>query len=270
VATRPEQDQGLRLLRVAQPALRPRAEPADPLPMAAIRTEFEAGAVQVIFLALSGLPAAARGLLTAEEEARARRLVAAPVRRGFIGGRWLVRSVLAALTGAEPRSLELQAGAHGKLFLAGHERDGPCFNLSHSGDLAGVALIRDRRVGIDIEADRRLSDTALLARRILGPRERERFAALPESAREGALLAAWTRKEAVLKAVGTGISGRLRSIELLADAGDHAVVHEAEPQATWSLSPLAMPAGYQGAVAVEGEARRVISWQAVLRRAGSK
>ena len=263
MATRPEQDQGLRLLRVARPALRPRAEPSEPLPMAAIRTEFEAGAVQVIFLALSGLPAAARGLLTAEEEARARRLVAAPVRRGFIGGRWLVRSVLAALTGAEPRSLELQAGAHGKLFLAGHERDGPCFNLSHSGGLAAMALVRDRRVGIDIEAKRPLTDSVLMARRILGPRERARFEALPESARENALLAAWTRKEAVLKALGTGIAGSLRSIEMVADAGDHAVVHDAEPLMTWSLSALSMPPGYQGAVAVEGEARRLITWQAL-------
>ena len=239
--------------------------------MSAIRTEFDAGAVQVIFLALTGLPAAApRGLMTADEEARARRLIAAPVRRGFIGGRWLVRSVLAALTDIEPRSLELRAGAHGKLYLAGHERDGPCFNLSHSGGLAAMALVRDRRVGIDIEAERPLTDTTLLARRILGPRERERFEALPESAREGALLAAWTRKEAVLKAVGTGISGSLRAIEMVAEAGNHALVHGAEPQATWSLSPLPMPSGYQGAVAVEGEARSLAVWQAVWRRPESK
>jgi 4'-phosphopantetheinyl transferase len=189
------------------------------------------------------------------------------VRRGFIAGRWLLRSVLAALTGAEPRSLELQAGRHGKLFLAGHERDVPCFNLSHSGALVGVALVRDRRVGIDIEAERPLADSALLARRILGPRERARFEALPERAREAALLAAWTRKEAVLKALGTGIAGNLRSIDVLADAGDCAVVHDAEPRATWSLCPLSMPRGYQGAVAVEGEARGLMTWQAL--RSGS-
>ena len=249
---------------MAEPTLRPRATLSERQPLAAIRAEFDAGAVQVIFLALSGLPAAARGCLTAEEEARARRLVAAPVRRGFIAGRWLVRSVLAALTGAEPRSLELRAGRHGKLFLAGHERDGPCFNLSHSGGLAAMALVRDRRVGIDIEAKRPLTDSALLARRILGPRERARFEALQERAREPALLAAWTRKEAVLKAVGTGISGSLRSIDVLADTGDDAAVHGAEPSTAWSLCRLSMPSGYQGAVAVEGDARRLIPWQAVL------
>ena len=233
--------------------------------MAALRTEFDAGAVQVVFLDLAGLPSAPpTGILTAEEEARARALVALPVRRGFIGGRWLVRSMLGGLTGIEPQGLQIEAGAHGKLFLAGHERDGPCFNLSHSRDLAGVALIRDRRVGIDIEAERPLADPALLARRILGPRERARFEALPERAHEAALLAAWTRKEAVLKAVGTGISGTLRSIDVLADAGDDAAVHGAEPSTAWSLCRLSMPSGYQGAVAVEGDARRLIAWQAVL------
>lgn len=199
-------------------------------------------------------------MLTADEESRARRLIAPPVRRGFILGRWLVRSVLGAVIGVEPRSLELRAGPHGKLFLAGHERLGPCFNLSHSGDLAALALIRDRRVGIDIEAERPLTDRALLARRILGRRERERFEALPERARGGALLAAWTHKEAVLKAVGTGISGNLRAIEVLTDADDHAVVYDAE---TWSVCPLSMPSGYYGAIAVEGEARRLTIWQAL-------
>ena len=153
------------MLRVTRPSLRPRAEPSRLLPMTAIRTEFDAGAVQVIFLALGGFPAAGpAGILTAVEEARGRRLVSPAVKRGFVAGRWLVRSALAALTALEPHALEIQAGAHGKLFLAGHERLGPCFNLSHSRDLAAVALVRDRRVGIDIEAERPLTDGAPAAR----------------------------------------------------------------------------------------------------------
>jgi 4'-phosphopantetheinyl transferase len=258
----------LRLLAVAQPMLRPRIEPMRMLPLDAIRAEFQAGSVQVVFLALSGFPALpTQRMLPAHEQARARRLVAPPVRRGFVAGRWLVRSVLAALTGAEPQLLEIRAGKHGKLFLAGHERIAPSFNLSHSGDLVALALARTRRVGIDIEADRTLTDPALLARRILGPRERERFEALPETARAPALLAAWTRKEAVLKAVGTGVSGSLRSIAVLpeasAEAGEAMVVQSADPPATWSVRALAMPPGFQGAIAVEGEDPRLAIWQAV-------
>jgi len=233
------------------------------LPLSAIRAEFDGGTVQVVFLALSGLPAAPEAMLTAEEEARARRLVAPPVKRGFVAGRWLVRSVLAALTGVEPQALEIEAGRHGKLLLGGQERVGPCFNLSHSGDLAALALVRDRRIGIDIEAERPLTDRALLARRMLGPRERKHFEALPDSARNSALLAAWTRKEAVLKAVGTGIAGSLQAIETPADSDDHAVVHPEEPSATWCVRVLSMPPGFHGAIAIEGEAPRSVIWQAV-------
>src|SRR4029077_4024137 len=102
---------------------------------------------------------------------------------------------------------------------------------------------------------------------MLGPRERKRFEALPEDAREGALLAAWTRKEAVLKAVGTGVSGALRSIEVLpdatAEAGDRPVVHPADPSATWSLRALSMLPGFYGAIAIEGEVSRLVLWQAI-------
>lgn len=197
--------------------------------------------------------------MTADEAERARRLIAPAVRRGFVGGRWLLRSALALLAGVEPRSLDLQAGDHGKLFLAGHERLAASFNLSHSGELAALALVRARRIGIDIEAERPLTDASLLARRILSPSERERFEALPESARLAALLAAWTRKEAVLKAIGTGISGGLSSVEVLADA----VVSAGAATAPWSVRTLAMPPGFHGAIAIEGEAPRLVTWQAV-------
>jgi len=240
--------------------LQPVAEPSRLQPLDAIAAEFNAGATQVVFLALSGIPdVAAERILSTEEAERARSALAPPVRRGFVGGRWLLRTVLATLAGVDARSLDLRAGAHGKLFLAGHERLAVSFNLSHSGELATLALAHGRRIGIDIEADRLLTDDALLARRILGPRERKRFEALPESARSAALLATWTRKEAVLKAMGTGILGGLSSVEVLADA----VVGPGPSPTTWSVRTLSMPLGFYGAIAVEGAAPRLVTWQAI-------
>lgn len=245
---------------MATPALQPEGDLQRSRPLDAIVTEFDAGAAQIVFLALGDIPdAVAERVLTADEAERARRLVAPLVRRGFVGGRWLLRSVLAALTRVEGGSLDLRADAHGKLHLAGHEPLGAFFNLSHSGELAALALVHARRIGIDIEAERPLTDAALLARRILGPSERERFKALPASARSGALLAAWTRKEAVLKAMGTGIAGGLSSVEVLADA----VVSVGVAPAMWSLRALSMPPGFHGAIAIEGEAPRLVTWQAV-------
>src|SRR5262249_17471254 len=131
------------------------------LPLEGIRAEFDAGAAQVIFLALNGLLEPPEDILSADEVARARRRVAAPVRRGFTAGRWLARSVLAALTGDRPEALELRSAAHGKLFLVGHERLAPDFNLSHSGDLVALALVRQRRIGVEIQAERPLTASAL-------------------------------------------------------------------------------------------------------------
>src|SRR5262249_42644628 len=153
-------------------------------------------------------------------------------------------------------------GPHGKLFLAGHERLAVSFNLSHSGEFVALALVRARSIGIDIEAERALTDAPLLARRILAPREHERFEALPDRARGAYLLAAWTRKEAVLKAIGTGISGGLSSVDVL----DDSVVAAGNTAATWSVQTLSMPPGFHGAIAIEGEAPRLVTWQAVLQR----
>src|SRR6185295_15890681 len=100
-----------------------------------------------------------------------------------------------------------QRGAGGKPELA-HE-GGPAalrFNLSHGGDLALIALARGRELGVDIEPLRALSDEARLARRVLSPREADAFAALPPDERAAALLRCWTRKEALLKANGCGIT----------------------------------------------------------------
>ncbi|HKX09477.1 MAG TPA: 4'-phosphopantetheinyl transferase superfamily protein [Stellaceae bacterium] len=250
----------MRLLPVAQPTLPPPVEPSPIEQIDATVAGFGAGAAQIFFLALSDFPQSlAEPILTAAEMERARRLVTPPVRRGFVGGRWLLRSVLAALTGAEARLLDIQAGAHGKLFLVGHERLAASFNLSHSGDLLALALVRGRRIGIDIEAERPLTDAALLARRILSPRERERYDALPMSARASALLVAWTRKEAVLKAVGTGVSGGLSTVEVLGDS----VVRLGE---TWSVRSLGMPPGFHGAIAIDRDVLSPLTWQAVPQR----
>ena len=251
---------------MAHPTLQPCLEASQSQPFTSLADAFDAGAAQIVFLALPNFPeSVAATILTADETERARRLVAPSVRRGFVGGRWLLRSAVATLASVEPRSLELQAGRFGKLFLAGHERLALSFNLSHSGDLVALALVRGRRVGIDIEAERPLTDLALLARRILGPRERERFETLPQNARGAALLAAWTRKEAVLKAIGTGISGGLSTVEVIADT----VVAADETSATWWVHTLPMPPGFHGAIAIEGDIPRVGTWQALLQRESS-
>jgi phosphopantetheinyl transferase len=102
----------------------------------------------------------------------------------------LLCTVLAGYLGTDPAAVELRRGANGKPFLAGlwpgeEPASGSMprlhFNLSHSGDLALIA-VAEREVGVDVERIRPLRSTAFY---------------------EG-----WARHEATVKCLGTGLTGR--------------------------------------------------------------
>jgi 4'-phosphopantetheinyl transferase len=154
--------------------------------------------------------ARALSLLDERELERAERLRVPAVRRRFIAARAALRSVLGECTGTDPAAVSFAYGERGKPRLAD---GGPHFNASDSGDWAVVALA-DAELGIDLEVVRELRNADSLARRICTDRELERFERLPESERDAALLRLWTCKEAGLKAVGLGLSGGLRNVEL--------------------------------------------------------
>lgn len=166
---------------------------------------------------------------------------------------WLVRAdaahdelrrLLARYLDEEPEALRFVTHPQGKPFLDGEPVR---FNLSHSGDLAAVAVARDREVGVDIEARRRVRSAEGVARRIMSDDEHARYLALADDARPGFLLRTWVRKEALVKASGVGIRSSLR-----------AVACEPGPDDRFSVVDLDLP-DHAGAVAAEGH-----DWQLVL------
>ena len=90
------------------------------------------------------------------------------------------------------------------------------FNLSHSAELAVVAICRDREIGIDIEKVDHAFDVEEFAQYVFSDRESASLHINPsEKVRE--FYRIWTRKEALLKAVGTGLVDDLRSAHALED-----------------------------------------------------
>ncbi|MFP5020614.1 4'-phosphopantetheinyl transferase family protein [Pseudonocardia phyllosphaerae] len=96
---------------------------------------------------------------------------------------------------------------HGKPRVAG---GGPEFSLTHSGQLVGVA-VSDEPVGLDVEQHRPLSALDGLAEHVLS--RAELAAGVPAPAD---FLVTWTRKEALLKATGEGLSSPMDAITLSA------------------------------------------------------
>ena len=151
-----------------------------------------------------------RQTLSVDERHRAERFRIELAARRFIAARAALRSVLGRLTGIEPAEVAFAYGENGKPRLAD---GGPCFNASDSGDFVAIA-VTSQEVGIDIEIARSLRRRVGLARRICTEGELEALARFPEEDRDTELLRLWTCKEAALKAVGTGLPGGTKNVEV--------------------------------------------------------
>jgi len=153
-------------------------------------------------------PAAREARLTANcsarELERAARMLVPRRRREFLVGRGAVRSILGAYLGIAPRHVEIAVGPHGKPFV--DAPGAPAFNLSHSGDMAVVAVSAGFDVGIDIERVDPALDVMAIARRFLAPDEVAHLASLEAAARAAAFSRLWTRRQACLKTSGTGFA----------------------------------------------------------------
>lgn len=196
-------------------------------------------------------------LLNDDERDRADRFLRPQDRDRFIASHAALRIILGGLLGANPRSLTFAISPTGRPSLTGWDAlaRGGCvpldFNLSHSGDHALVAVSTTARIGVDIEAHRPLSDALRIARAHFHPRE---IAALEAAGpnREAAFYAAWTAKEAVVKASGAGLSQPLDGFAVTIPPVAPALLDVAgTPSPAWTLIRLAPAPGATGAVAIE-------------------
>jgi 4'-phosphopantetheinyl transferase len=133
--------------------------------------------------------------------------------------------ILSDHTRVEPGHLTFVTGPHGKPSLArtGNYPD-VRYNLSHSGDMAAIAVAVGHDVGIDIEriatARADLSDAA----QFLSGREIAALHSLPEAEQTLAFFTCWTRKEAYLKGRGDGLSRRMCCFDVSVIPGESAAL----------------------------------------------
>ena len=123
---------------------------------------------------------------------------------------------LGGVLGELPRSIAIEEGVSAKPRLAdaGHRLG---FNVAHSGELALICIAEGTEVGVDLERLRPVPDAVAIARRRFAPEE-ARFVEEGEPAGvDRRFLTCWTRKEALAKAVGAGLSFDLRSFAVPLD-----------------------------------------------------
>jgi 4'-phosphopantetheinyl transferase len=148
-----------------------------------------------------------RARLCGDERRRADRFRFDRDRRRFIVARARLRELLAARLDVTPEAIEFAYGKNGKPGLAQRYADsGWRFNVAHCDDVAVYAFSRDSDIGVDMEAIRPVREADAIAALFFSRREYAAYSALAQRDRPLGFLECWTRKEAVVKALGDGLS----------------------------------------------------------------
>ena len=138
------------------------------------------------------------GVLSRDEMERAARFVFPRLGEAWAGAHVLLREVLGRATLTSAAHVRIRTGEFGKPSVDGVE-----FSLSHTGSVVLIGL-GDLPLGVDVEKipdDRTVQQVGPS----FHPREAAELLGLPADERPGAFARVWVRKEALLKAIGTGL-----------------------------------------------------------------
>jgi 4'-phosphopantetheinyl transferase len=167
-----------------------------------------------------------------------------------IFSRGILRHLLGAYLGVEPRSIQFKYNAAGKPLL-----DELGFNVSHSQGKVIIAVAKEQEVGIDIEYHRPLSDLDSMIRLILSDAEKNEFLTFSTEERLTIFYEFWAHKEAYLKAIGEGLGRSLKeaefcilknkNLQLTHVARDASAIHN------WSVFSLAVARDFAAALFIK-------------------
>lgn len=194
-------------------------------------------------------------VLSPDELERANRFKFSIHRQRFIIARLILRCILSKYLHTPAAEIQF-AYIHKKPHIQLPKDTNLQFNLSHSVDIAVYAFTSHHDIGIDIE---QIQDTfnAAVAKRYFSHEENLSFAKLTSEEQIVAFYRLWSRKEALIKACGKGLSIPLSSFSVS--------VHDVEEQIDlenqrWTLIPLNLVDGYQSALATNQKVDKLLFW----------
>lgn len=150
----------------------------------------------------------------------------------------LRRTVVAARLGVAAHQVDIDRTERGALQLPSREF---VLSASHHDDVTVLAIAREAdAIGVDIEPKSE-DDWQDALEEVLAPSELAALHAVPLAHREASYFTCWTMKEAVMKALGEGISDRdPKTIEVVLPPRPPAVlrIDGSPPSESWGLETL--------------------------------
>ena len=205
-------------------------------------------------------------LLSEAERARARAFAFARDRDRYVLTRGTLRRLLGAALGEAPAALQLVEGEWGKPALSSAHASPVHFNVSHSGEHALLALAHGRELGVDLERAKDGVDVPGVSRMVFSPEEQRALFLLAPGCVRAAFFQLWARKEALIKAEGTGFAEPSAQFTLTVDPDQppRLLAHAARPAAVarWRLCDVALGLpDYAAALACEAPLPPLSLWR---------
>ena len=142
--------------------------------------------------------------LSTDEQKRLAALHHESDKQRFTTARVSMRAILSGYLNVHPDTLCFSYGVKGKPLLSS-PTSGIQFNISHTNDLALLAVSRDIPLGIDLEMLKQRPNARRIAQRIFDPQIHRRLMQLGDKDFMTAFLLYWTQHEARVKAIGEGV-----------------------------------------------------------------
>jgi 4'-phosphopantetheinyl transferase len=206
-------------------------------------------------------------VLSSDERKKADGFYFSKHRRRFIVCRGVLRHILNHYLQIGPEKIVFHYTERGKPVLAADKNSfGLSFNLSHSSELALVAITRERSVGIDLEILCSGLKSKQLARRYFFRDEYLKIDDFEDDRHRYFFYGFWTLKEAYLKATGEGLAN-LQNVQIKGFPWGNPTlsVNRNAPSGFpgWYLFSFMPSEGYMAALALEGKNSAVsfFSWK---------
>ncbi len=195
--------------------------------------------------------------LTESEREKSQRFRFEIIRTRYVNCHYVLRVLLGQYLGVDFYNQEFYHNQYGKPSLK-NEKDSNSiyFNLSNSENICIFAFTKDGDLGVDIEKIHDMSDMGRIVESFFSPLENKKFCSLPECSRKKTFFNYWTRKEALLKAMGVGLSFPLDIFDVLFDEDDTSQVsittRNQNAETEWTLRDIDIFEGFTSTLALEG------------------
>jgi len=196
-------------------------------------------------------------MLSEDERERAFRFQFPIHRQRFIAGRCLLRTIISLYTQVPPPQIIFSYEDKKKPSLKFPSPSSLQFNVSHSGQMAVYAFTLNHAIGVDIEKVQTDYHQGV-AHRFFSPQENHALLQAPLHKRPTLFYRIWARKEAIVKAIGKGLSMHLPSFSVSVNNDFEVVMID---NGNWFLLPLTMHQAYQSAVATNQRVKKVSYWK---------